>query len=125
MMVSGDGAGSVPQETVLVPVLVGGCRLLLAAHDVSGGDLADDDTEVEIASHPARDRMLNGMLDGLAAFATEVVTRFEPTSASKVSVQFDCDVALESGTLVAVVGKASWQRTFSVTVEWTRQLVTR
>jgi hypothetical protein len=118
---SDDRPGSVPQEAVLVPVEVGGCRLLVAAHDLSGGPV-DRDTEVEIASHPsARDRLLNGMLDGLAAFATEVVNRFEPTSASKVSVEFDCNVALESGSLVAVVGKASWQRTFTVTVEWTRQ----
>jgi hypothetical protein len=124
MVISEDGSGSVPQETILIPVEVGGCQLLVAAHDLSG-EPADRDTEVEIASRLVRDRMLDGMLDGLAAFATEVVARFEPTRASKVSVQFDCNVALESGTLVAVVGKASWQRTFSVTVEWARQLATR
>jgi hypothetical protein len=121
MVASEDESGRLPREAVLVPVQVGGCRLLIAAHDLSS-EPTDRDTEVEIASHaPIRDRMLDGMLDGLAAFATEVVTRFEPTSASKVSVQFDCDVAVESGTLVAVVGKASWQRTFTVTVEWARE----
>lgn len=120
MISEGDPAGK-SREAVLVPVQVGACRLLVAALDLSG-ESADRDMEVEIASHaPVRDRMLNGMLDGLAAFASEVVTRFEPTSASKVSVQFDCDIALESGTFVAVVGKASWQRAFTVTVEWTRQ----
>ncbi|TVY99130.1 hypothetical protein EAS64_41970 [Trebonia kvetii] len=122
MVISQDGQGSVPQEPVLIPVQVGDCRLLLSAYDLSG-ELADRDTEIEIASSASvQHRMLNGMLDGLAAFATGIVDRFEPTSASKVSVQFDCNVALESGTLVAVVGKASWQRTFTVTVEWTRDL---
>ena len=121
MVISQGGPGSVPQEPVLIPVQVGDCRLLVSAYDLTG-ESADRDTEIEIASPGSvQDRMLNGMLDGLAAFATGVVDRFEPTSASKVSVQFDCNVALESGTLVAVVGKASWQRTFTVTVEWTRQ----
>jgi hypothetical protein len=118
-VISPGSPGSVPLEPVLVPVRVGDCRLLVSAYDLSG-EPADGDAEIEIAAPPLRDRMLDGMLDGLAAFATRVVDRFEATSASKVSVQFDCDVALESGTLIAVVGKASWQRTFSVTVEWTR-----
>lgn len=120
-MIAQGGSGNWPHESVLIPVQVGDCRLLVSAYDLSG-ESADSDTEIEIASSGSvQDRMLNGMLDGLAAFATGVVDRFEPTSASKVSVQFDCNVALESGTLVAVVGKASWERTFTVTVEWTRQ----
>jgi hypothetical protein len=69
----------------------------------------------------ARKPRLDRVLDGLAAFANQVVEKFEPTNASKVSVQFGCDVAAQTGTLIAVIGQASAHSAFTVTLEWSRQ----
>jgi hypothetical protein len=112
-----DGWVSGVNSPVLVPVSVKGHHVLVTARDVPGGPFQTD-AEVEIA---ARKPQLDRVLDGLVAFANEMVERFESTDASKVSVQFGCDVAVETGTLVAVIGKASVQSTFTVTLEWARQ----
>jgi hypothetical protein len=106
-------SGTASDDAVLVPVVVGECRLMVAARRVPG-----EDDEVEIGARRPR---IDHMLDGLAAFAGKVVERFEPTNASKVSVQFGCDVAVQSGTLIAMIGQASTKSSLLVTLEWTRQ----
>jgi hypothetical protein len=91
---------------------------LVAAQDVPGDGSLDQGTEVEIGARKPR---LDRALEGLAAFANEVVEKFEPTNASKMSVQFGCDVAAQTGTLIAVIGQASAHSAFTVTLEWARQ----
>jgi hypothetical protein len=40
------------------------------------------------------------------------------STASRVTLEFGCDIALESGSLVAAIGKASAKSAFKVTLEW-------
>jgi len=100
----------------LVPIEVGGQRIYLSVRAVqpARGEPGD---EREIAYRKPR---LEQVLDGLAVFAQEVVGRFQGTDASKVTVQFGCEVVVESGTLIAVIGKASATSTFTVALEWAK-----
>lgn len=66
-----------------------------------------------------RERQFKHVLDSLAAFAQQVSTALQPTNASKVSVQFGCEVVVESGSFIAVIGKASAKSTMTVSLEWT------
>jgi hypothetical protein len=43
-----------------------------------------------------------------------------PGVAHKVSVEFGCEFAVESGGFIAVIGKASAKSTFTVGLEWTK-----
>jgi hypothetical protein len=71
--------------------------------------------EQEIAGRPPR---LDNVLTGVANFAKEIVATMQETGASKVSVEFGCEFAIETGTLVAVIGKASSKSTITVGLEW-------
>ena len=42
----------------------------------------------------------------------------QSTDASKVSVQFGCEVLVESGQFVAVIGRASSKAAITVGLEW-------
>nr|WP_246260446.1 CU044_2847 family protein [Streptomyces typhae] len=78
---------------------------------------AEDEEEEIGARRPGRPR-LEQLLDGLAGFAQEIASRLQSTDASKVSVQFGCEVIVESGQFVAVIGKASSKSTITVGLEW-------
>lgn len=108
-------ADAEPDADIVVPLTVGGETVYLAVRPV-GGD-ADPGGEHEIA---ARRPTLDDVIGGLAAFADGLSTRLRETGASKVSVEFGCEVAAESGTFVAVIGKASAKSTFKVGLEWTK-----
>ena len=98
----------------LVSLNVGGQRVLLAIsreHAESG----PPDDEEEIAAKPFS---LEDVLTGLEKVATAMASRLRGTGASKVSVEFGCDVAVESGTLVAIIGKGSVNSSFRVGLEW-------
>jgi hypothetical protein len=103
------------EANVTVPVEVDGHRMLVSVG--SGGlgasDLAE---EQEIGWRPVR---LDSVLDSLTAVARAMGTRLQQTGASKATVEFGCDVSLDTGQLLAVVGKASSKSAWKVTLEWT------
>jgi NTP-dependent ternary system trypsin peptidase co-occuring protein len=110
---AGDGT-----ET-LVPVEIDGLTLYVAARTVNGGGAAANADEHQIG---ARERRLEPVLAGMAGFARQVITSMQATDASKVTVQFGCEIAVESGSFVAVIGKASAKSTVTVSVEWATPL---
>ena len=57
-------------------------------------------------------------LRGASAFARRVVEEFRQSGATRVKVEFGCEIAVESGTFLAVIGKASGHSTFTVGLEW-------
>lgn len=93
-----------------VPVDVDGQRVYVWVEEVGGGE------EQEIA---LRKPSLDQALDGLMGVVRAMGGRLRSTDASKVSVEFACEFAVESGAFVAVIGKASGKSTFKVALEWT------
>jgi hypothetical protein len=98
-------------EIEAVPVEVDGLRVYVEARgldDTSGG-------ERPIGIKPSN---LDQALDGLMGVAKAMGARLRETGAGKANVEFGCEFALESGSLVAVIGKASGKSTLKVTLEW-------
>lgn len=99
---------------VLIPIDVDGQSVYLA---VESTDERRPGEESEISS---RRPSLEQALDGLTAIARAMGARLRQSDATRVGVEFGCEFALESGSFVAVVGKASAKSTFKVTLEWSR-----
>ena len=112
---------AVPAQPDLIGVQVRGQRLLIAtsAAAQSWADPADPDEESEISSR-RHEPKLEQVLDGVAVFAEEVVERLRGAEATKITVEFGCDIAVESGAFVAVIGKASASSSLKVSLEWQR-----
>ena len=66
----------------------------------------------------ARERRFEAVLDGVAAFAKQAVTTMRASDASKVTIQFGCEIAVESGSFVAVIGKGAAKTTMTMSLEW-------
>lgn len=99
-------------ETVVVPVTQDGVRIQVLARSA---EAAADGEETEIA---ARRPSLDQVMSGLNVVARAVGEQARQSTASKVTLEFGCDIALESGSLVAAIGKASVKSAFKVTLEW-------
>lgn len=108
-------------EVERVAVDAGGHRIYLSARqDKLAPETAAEGEEEEISfRQPSRPR-LEQLLDGVAGFAQEIASRLQSTDASKVSVQFGCEVLVEAGQIIAVIGKASSKSTITVGLEWTK-----
>lgn len=123
MAETGNVAAAERDEAELVAVDAGGQRIYLSvlqdqsAQGSARGTGAEDEEEEIGARRPGRPR-LEQLLDGLAGFAQEIAGRLQSTDASKVSVQFGCEVMVESGQFIAVIGKASSKSTITVGLEW-------
>ncbi|MCF1646474.1 CU044_2847 family protein [Streptomyces indiaensis] len=117
----GNTAAAGRDDVELVAVDAGGRRVYLSARKkASDPQTGAEGEEEEISSwRPDRPR-LEQLLDGLAGFAQEIAARLQSTDASKVSVQFGCEVLVESGQFVAVIGKASSKSAITVGLEWNK-----
>ncbi|MGW3917355.1 CU044_2847 family protein [Streptomyces sp. NPDC005070] len=113
---SGDGnARNEEKETgALVPVLIEGRKVYLSVRDLRTPQRALG-SESDIAAHRPT---LDEALDGLMGLVRVMGARLQESDASKVTMEFGCEFALESGTFVAVVGKASVKSAFGVSLEW-------
>lgn len=109
-------ATAATDNSALVPLELAGQTVYLSVREIGGG-LAGIRGEREIADRRPR---LESVLGGVAHFAKEVVGTLQGTGASKVSVEFGCEFALESGTFIAVIGKASSKSTLTVGLEWAK-----
>ncbi|MEU9920807.1 CU044_2847 family protein [Streptomyces griseoluteus] len=99
-------------ETVVVPVTQDGVRIQVFA---GSAEAAADGEETAIG---ARRPSLDQVMSGLNAVARAVGEQARQSTASRVTLEFGCDIALESGSLVAAIGKASAKSAFKVTLEW-------
>jgi len=114
---AGEVIGAGPDEVELVAVEVGGQRIYLSARQVRPAvETAAEGEELEISARRRQPR-LEQLPDGLAGFAQEIAGRLQSTDASKVSVQFGCEVLVESGQFVAVIGRASSKAGITVGLE--------
>lgn len=102
----------IKREGTLVPLQVEGQLVYLSAQEL-GPPRGEED---EIAWRPPT---LEQALDGLMGVARAMGARLQQSDASKVTVEFGCEFAVESGAFVAVIGKASGRSAFKVALEWT------
>ncbi|MFE5923146.1 CU044_2847 family protein [Streptomyces sp. NPDC056468] len=100
-------------ETAVVSVTVEGHPLYLSVRRLESGQAGADEREIA-ASRPT----LEEALDSLVGVARAVGTRLQQTGSQKATVELACEFAVESGTLVAVLGKATARSTFKVALEW-------
>ncbi|MFJ3402223.1 CU044_2847 family protein [Streptomyces microflavus] len=100
------------EETVVVPVTQDGVRIQVFARTT------EPVTDGEESAIGARRPSLDQIMSGLNAVARAVGEQARQSTASKVTLEFGCDIALESGSLVAAIGKASAKSAFKVTLEW-------
>lgn len=104
------------RQSELVPLEVNGQIVYISATRLSAGEIRPG-AEREIAAH----RPTPGqVLDGLTGFAHEVAARLSKLDASRVTVELGCEFAIESGTIVAVIGKASARSAVKVGLEWNK-----
>ncbi|MFG1747583.1 MULTISPECIES: CU044_2847 family protein [Micromonospora] len=105
------GATGIPD---VVPLNVDG-HLVYLANSVARPGMSSD--EVEVASRPAS---LDDALAGLSAFATKVGESLRDADVTRLTVEFSCEFAVESGKFVAILGKASAKSGVKVGLEWDR-----
>ena len=101
----------------LVPLDVEGQRVYVWAQELPQTAGAAERPENEIAWRPPT---LEQALDGLMGVTRAMAVRLKQSDAEKVYVEFACEFALESGSFVAVIGKASGKSAFKVGLEWTK-----
>lgn len=100
---------------VLIPLSVSGEKVYLAVKQLGTPAAAEEESEIA-----ARRPTLDDVVGGLSAFAGELSTKLRSSDAGKITIEFGCEVAVESGRFIAVIGKASAKSTFKVALEWTK-----
>lgn len=100
---------------VLQPLRVGDDAVLYV--DALSLTDATEATEVEVSGGAPSSRQV---LKVIRRFAEELTEELGGTDATKVTVEFGCEIAVESGTVFAVLGKASTKSALKVVLEWDR-----
>jgi len=103
--------------TALVPLEVGEHAVYLEVRELGEAELPAGEEREIFGGRPSLDQVL----DGLTGLARAMGARLQQSDASTVRVQFGCEVALETGMFVAVIGKASARSTFTVALEWNKE----
>jgi hypothetical protein len=93
--------------------LPSGGELFVRAEPV-GPTVAGED-EHEIAG---RVPSLEKVVGAVSEFADNIGTALKRAAPDRFTVAFDCEIAVEAGALVALIGKASGKAAFHVTMEW-------
>lgn len=103
-------------ETVsLVPVEAAGQTVLLRVRPNAESAHASFEEQEVAGWGTAR---IDGLFAGLAGVAEDFATRFESSGAKRMRLKFGCDVAVKSGSLIAIIGNASTTASFGVEPEY-------
>ncbi|GAA1017732.1 hypothetical protein Aple_024840 [Acrocarpospora pleiomorpha] len=90
---------------------------------VEASQLGGFDEEEELAGSTlvaAIDGTLDEVTEALSGLADQLRTALAPSEATKYSVEFGCELAVETGKVVAILGKGSAKCALKVTLEWDR-----
>jgi hypothetical protein len=109
-----EDASALDRPGTLVPLRVDGHLVYLSTSAPLPGTTSD---ESDVAARPVG---LDEALPGLAAFAQKVSEALREADVTRVSAEFSCEFAVESGKLVAIVGKASQKAGVKVGLEWNK-----
>lgn len=94
----------------LMPLHVGDDRVYLSVRHL---DPAGEEREVA-ARVPSFDEVVAKVM----ALANGAVDGLRSTGASRVMLEFGCEVGVEAGQLIAIIGKATGKSTFKIGLEW-------
>lgn len=101
------------ESTAEMPVVVDANKIYLTVRKPAKSGAGGGESEIA-----GRRPSLQQALHGLSGLARTMGQELSTSGAAKVSVQFGCEFALESGAYVAIVGKASAKSVFTVSLEW-------
>ncbi|WP_248963372.1 CU044_2847 family protein [Sphaerisporangium perillae] len=87
------------------------------------GPAAYDDEERELSgmsgeSMAAITGAVDDVTSALGTFAGQLQSTLAKSGATKYTVEFGCEIAVETGKVVAVIGKGSATSSLKVTMEW-------
>jgi hypothetical protein len=78
-------------------------------------DREPDEGEEEIASVRPK---LDQVLETLSGFSSQIQESLRRSGAPRIVLELSVEIAVESGQLIAVLGKASSKSTLKVTLDW-------
>ncbi|MEU4218974.1 CU044_2847 family protein [Actinoplanes sp. NPDC026623] len=104
-------------DTRLIPVTAGDDRIYLSVRQLGA---AGDEREVS-----ARIPSFDEVVAKVTALACGAVDGLRNTGASRVTLEFGCEVGVEAGQLIAIIGKATGKSTFKIGLEWSAATETR
>lgn len=105
-----------PAGEKLLPLRVGDDAVLYVSASRLPADLVGDG-EVEVAGRTPTTRQI---IEVIARFAEELTAELGKSGATRFTVEFGCEIAVETGQVFAVLGKASARSSLNVTLEWER-----
>jgi len=73
--------------------------------------------EIEVAGRTPSTRQI---IEVIGRFADELTSELGKSGATRFTVEFGCEIAVETGQVFAVLGKASAKSSLKVTLEWER-----
>jgi Trypsin-co-occurring domain 1 len=104
----------------LFPLRVGdGAMLYVAASRLNS---KSDASEVEVSGRVPSTRQV---IEIIGQFASELTDELGRTGATRFTVEFGCEIAVETGQVFAVLGKANTRSSLKVTLEWERAISDR
>ena len=105
-----------PTDGELLPLRVGDNAVLyVAASRLRADSLGDGEVEVARRTPTARQ-----IIEVIGQFAEELTEELGKSGATRFTVEFGCEIAVETGQVFAVLGKASARSSLNVTLEWER-----
>src|SRR5262245_16523267 len=101
----------------LLPMHVGGQFVYIAVRDLDAPLVGGQEREIA-----GRRATLDEALAGVKAFAQQTIDELHHLDATKVAVEFGCEFVVESGSVFAVIGKASAMSAMKVSLEWSKPI---
>ena len=107
--------GTMNDETSRVRVELGDTALYVEAYDLEPRSPAGIGEERDVAAVKPD---MTAVIRAIKAFSSSLSESLRESHATRFAVEFGCEIALETGQLIAVIGKASTKSTLKVTLEW-------
>ncbi len=98
-----------------VRIEMGDAELYVEAFDLHPESAGGFGSERDIA---AAKPDMGKVIQAIREFGGRLGESLSESGATRFAVEFGCEIAMETGQLVAVLGKASTKSTLKVTLEW-------
>ncbi len=102
---------------VLVELLADGSVLYVEARDLARSP-GDDEQELSGSVRRMSAATVDQVAAAVGGFATRIGASLAQSGCQRYSIEFGCEIAVETGRVVAVLGKGSATSTVKITLEW-------